>query len=238
MVLLIVILVILAILFCCCYIAGREEPPQPSHRQREQSFTNREAHSYSRPLDVVPPVHRVGVVDHNFIQMLIRSFNGQRREGYQFAVMVLSPATRVTVENTPFLTRTRVLRTDNRSATHPPDGAMGNYIIARPDGYHHAESLLLERFHRFWSLRTNFDASLLPIRSILLYTWLLPCIRCAQEIIRVLGPYSQQQQVIVVYTATMRDVDAQTESAITGGLQLTGITVIKEDYDDYLSPAD
>ena len=144
----------------------------------------------------------------------------------------------VTVENTPFLTRTRVLLTDNRSATHPPDDAMGNYIIARPDEVDHAESLLLGRFHRFWSLRTNFDASLLPIRSILLYTWLLPCIRCAQEIIRVLEPYSQHQQVIVVYTATMRDVDAGTESAITGGLELAGITVIKKDYDEYLSPAD
>ena len=224
------VVAVFAIIYCC-------KSSLALRRRREQSYTYREGHSVScSSLRAASSVYCAGVVDHNFIQKLINFFKGQRREGYQFAVMVLSPATRVTVENTPFLTRTRESLTDNRSATHPPDGAMGNYIIARPDGHHHAESLLLGRFHRFWSLRTNFDASLLPIRSILLYTWLLPCHGCAKEIIRVLGSYTRQQQVIVVYisTGTMSDVDAR---AITRRLELAGITMIKECYDWYLPPA-
>lgn len=142
-------------------------------KRRWQSFVHGEARSYSRPW-ATAPVYHAEVVSHNFIQKLINFFKGQRREGYQFAVMVLSPAKRVTSENTPFRTRTRVPLTDSRCATHPPDDVMGNYIIARPDGHQHAESLLLDRFHLFWSLRTSY----LACQTILLFTWL----RCVTDV--------------------------------------------------------
>ena len=42
-------------------------------------------------------------------------------------------------------------------------------------------------------------------QSIVLYTWYLPCQRCAKEIARVLGQYTNTHRVTLVYTSTSQN---------------------------------
>lgn len=173
-------------------------------------------------------------VSHSFVQYLIDSFKYQRTEGYQFAVLVLSPASYVTPNNTPLLRTTGVMLTDSTTETHPPDHALHNYVTGRPDGHHHAEVLLLNRFGRLWLMRNSLPST---CQSIALYTWLLPCHYCTGKIIDILVHHARNHQVIVVYTSTVRDMDEETQREIIYRLESSGITVMKEKYDKVLSPA-
>ena len=140
-------------------------------------------------------VHRdaaeVEPIDGTFVDDVVRTFKGQRIQGYQFAVLVLSPECQVTLRHMP-----AYAMTNSSSPTHPPDHTLQNYIVARPDG-DHTEVLLLQRFPTLLARNTP------GCQSIVLYTWFLPCQHCAEEITRVLGQYTTTHRVTVVYTSTL-----------------------------------
>ncbi len=169
-----------------------------------------------------------------FIQNLVSTFEKQRKNHmYQFAVLFISPYQDINTDNGIFqITKMGESgdyeATDSDCPTFPPDQDLGNYITARPDQPDHAETLLLDRFRALWA--RNWQAC----RTILLYTWLLPCNNCTKEIIRILGPCTSICQVIVVYTSTMRYMPVAQQRENIRKLKAAGIAVKKEGYDKRL----
>ena len=88
---------------------------------------------------------------------------------------------------------------DNSFVSFPSnDDHLVNYIVARPDQSYspplhvHAEKILLNRFD---VLKEKFPGS--SISMVLLYSWLMPCSGCTQQLIQKFKncPY----KVVVVY---------------------------------------
>lgn len=73
-------------------------------------------------------------------------------------------------------------------------------------------------------------------QTIVLYTWLLPCEDCKNELITKLGPLTQDKKVLLVYTSRMEDVDDDEEEQIVEELQSAGMEVKREEYDHLLHP--
>ena len=66
----------------------------------------------------------------------------------------------------------------------------------------------------------------------MLYTWLLLCFYCCEEIVEKLE--GVRAECIVVYTSTMRHVTVEEERKIVTILESSGITIRKELYDKKL----
>ena len=194
-------------------------------------FHNEPIHKHA-PLDIYYPskpdlsgsqclVHRdaaeVEPIDGTFVDDVVRTFKGQRIQGYQFAVLVLSPECQVTLRHMP-----AYAMTNSSSPTHPPDHTLQNYIVARPDG-DHTEVLLLQRFPTLLARNTP------GCKSILLYSWFLPCLRCAEEIARVLGQYTTTHRVTVVYTSTLTKNEDKDREYI-GVMEAAGIALRKGEH--------
>ena len=162
-------------------------------------------------------------INHTFVQDVVEIFKRQRIRGYHFAVIILSQYQHVTLNIRP-----SYVTTNNTSPTHPPDLTLGNYIVARPDGPHHAEVLLLCRFPTLLARNTP------GCKSILLYSWFLPCQHCTEKIVHVLGQYTTTHRVTVVYTSTASE-SQERRNKLT--MEKAGITVIKRQYDGYLASA-
>ena len=248
-----IVLLVIIILYCSCLGQDNNQYHRVQYIERPPSETvddsaHRSSWSWYRPYQNEPhraqqgswPRHRPyqnqshqihhrsrNLVDRGFIQHLVNTFKGQCVQGYQFAVLVLSPERYITRENTGFKSTVPIALTDNTNPTHPPVEALGNYIVARPDGPHHAEGLLMSRFHSVWERRLQ---NLCLCQSIVLYSWLFPCRYCAQEIVLTLGPYANSHQVIVVYTSVMRDMEQAKVERIIQHLESRGIRVIKMHY--------
>ena len=176
---------------------------------------------------------------HGLVQRIVNTFRHQRLQGYQFAVLILSPYQDVARKLT-LLTRTSEVTTLDQATncnnpTYPFHHDLCNYVTARPDGPTHAEALLMNRFD---PLIRSYNAQEMPeCRSILIYTWLFPCDYCKREMIKKLHSYVTDCEVIVVYTSTMADLDEGHVYRSTQEFEQTGIVVRQEDYDHYLSPA-
>lgn len=175
---------------------------------------------------------------HQFIQKVIRWFEKQRRVNYQFAVLFLS--SQYNEENIANEMRFRTTNgmcnrnnaTDSRYSTFPPSKELCNYITARPseDG-RHAEKLILDNFEKlFWNYRNNYN-----LKSIVLYTWLLPCKTCQEQIVRVLRPHVSYCNVMVVYSSEGQQNSHQVQS-VCNGFEQAGITVKLERCDFTLGP--
>ena len=188
------------------------------------------------PLDIYQPdlsevqlLHRhaseVEPIDGTFVDDAVRTFKDQRVRGYQFAVLVLSPEYQVTLRNIPAYDTT-----DNTSPTHPFNSTLRDYIVARPiKRKQHAEELLLERFDELLARNAS------SCRSIVLYTWFVPCEDCTRKIIHVLGQLTYR--VTVVYSSKMRNMIEEEERRNMSNLEAAGITVIKRRYTGYLQQA-
>ena len=170
-------------------------------------------------------VHRdaaeVEPIDGTFVDDVVRTFEGQRIQGYQFAVLVLSPECQVTLRHMP-----AYAMTNSSSPTHPPDHTLQNYIVARPDG-DHAEVLLLQRFPTLLARNTP------GCQSIVLYSWFLPCQDCAEKIACVLGQCTTTHRVTVVYTSTLTKNEDKDRKYI-GIMEAAGIAVRKCEYNHEL----
>ena len=140
-----------------------------------------------------------------FLNNAIQLFKYQRTKGHQFAFLVVTKDN--DVAKVQFHTREKVVSswseaTDSKFPSYPPNYLLGNYICARPDKSDpknavHTEIILLGRLESLMMRRHG-------CRTILLYTWLFPCRRCAAEIIASLGSrgkYGKHRRVLVYTSA-------------------------------------
>lgn len=171
---------------------------------------------------------------HGFIQDVITTFKQQRRANYQFAVLFLSSQDNEAdiARKMKFCTSDRKCSkynaTDNRFPTFPPSEKLFNYITARPDeSGNHAEKLILEKFG---ALIQSYRYYCSNLKSIVLYTWLLPCKTCQKEIVRVLGLYCQHSKVMVVYSSEGQQNSHQVKE-VHKGFRQAGIIVKFEQCD-------
>lgn len=169
----------------------------------------------------------------SLIKHTIRIFENQRLQRYEFAVLFLAPcknfmAMRICIN---FQTKRESVHNDPDLATNcqlptfPQDDNLCNYVTARPEQRRHAEELLLDELS---TLISNYS---LPCKSIVLYTWFLPCINCKDKIINTLSPYIRSEhQVILAYTIKMKDITDEESTLIVKDLEKAGITVKKVEY--------
>ena len=73
-------------------------------------------------------------------------------------------------------------------------------------------------------------------KTIVLYTWLLPCSYCCKKIIKELRRV--QAECIIVYTSKMQDVTDGQEKKIVKDLEGAGIHVKNESYNQKLQTMD
>ena len=178
---------------------------------------------------------------HILVQNIVQKFAPQRQGGYEFGVLFLSSEEDFeTHPDVEFFAATSQDPTDSSLPTFPPDLSICNYVTARPDqrgtNTIHAEEQLMDKLDL---LMTQYKSSDLPVcKSIVLYTWLLPCSQCTQRIIATLVSYflEDRYRVILIYTSKMRDVSAEEARRIVGDLRMAGITVIQEVYDERVRP--
>ena len=146
---------------------------------------------------------------NQMVQRMVPLFEKQREKNYQFAVLYLSSERKLSIENTKFRTRLGEVidsyeATDCSKSTFPQDDNLGNFIAGRPKAQHHAEKKILNRFEKLWGCYNSSNSE--PCHHIVLYTWMLPCNYCKDEIIRVLGPHSKECQITVVFTIIQKNV--------------------------------
>ena len=195
-----------------------EEYPTPTvNQERPESETNVPEEYPNCPTPTVSisqerPVTRLDLPHHfsDFIVKIIPYFLGQRRKGYQFAVVVLlseNDFDNICQTNfTPSDSGKPIV--DKTVPSMPQDRAdYGNYIVARPicNSYHSEEVLFGWNsvnngpFSHLWSAYVEHTGAY-P-KCILIYSWNLPCTRCTDVIIRSLReePYNRVG-VIVAHT--------------------------------------
>ena len=87
----------------------------------------------------------------------------------------------------------------------PKPKQFNNYIIARPDDIgdntKHAEEVILENFDELWDAYENKNSNQTPA-SIILYSWIMPCEDCTEDIIKKLS--NRDIPVTIVYTIPWR----------------------------------
>ena len=164
------------------------------------------------------------------INNLVDLFHHQRVRGHQFSVLYLSLEEELTVENVAFKTKGGVVSTpdeatDKDCAVFPPDENSLNYLTARPDGKNHAEALILERFNSL--TRSFYRAHRHTFKTILLFTWILPCDQCKEKILQELQ--WEKKQLTIVYV-TAGEKDKEQERSTVQDLESAGITVKKTVY--------
>ena len=181
---------------------------------------------------------------HDFIQTLVSLFEYQRMKNYQFAVLLLSAHLDINEENTKFETRCGEVCTSEEAAnyTHPsfpPESMMSNYVVARPEGFH-AEKFLLDNFPIL--LNQYYSLHKMPCQHILLYSWMLPCTRCAWEMIQVLSSHTKlcrsRVTLTLVYTIIQKNMDTSQVQEVLNCFKLYGINVQRHGYTKWLQPAD
>ena len=130
---------------------------------------------------------------NTFLRKAIRLFKHQRTEGHQFVFLVVTKE--YDIVKVKFRTSEKVLSgwsdrdaTNSNFPSYPPNYVLGNYICARPNKSDtkkpvHTEIILLDRLE---TLLKSYEGRH-GCRTVLLYTWLFPCRRCAAEIIATLG---------------------------------------------------
>ena len=176
----------------------------------------------------------------NFIaQRVIPGFEGQRRQRYQFAVLLLVPESALNNINLMSLQPNDYYNqqplVNNINASSPNRQHYRNYVAARPEGGRHSEVTLLEELPHLWKA---FVASYHVIPSyIILYSWMMPCPECTERLCRDQTLQNTNASVIVAYTIDWKEVsyDDNERSRLT--LQAAGINVEEVKYDPYLAPA-
>lgn len=192
---------------------------------------------------ISPGVHLRGQDSfHEFVQRVVYLFEQQRSKWqYQFAVLFLTPLPilNITAENMIFRTQTGEVSTpseatNSESLMFPPDHNLCNYMTARPHGRCHAEVRLMDNLETL--LSTYKSLGITHCQSIVLYTWLLPCLHCAEHIIRTLQDYiiEREYEVTVIYTCKQKDLKDEEIVKILNYFELAGIDALYVPFDQLL----
>ena len=231
---LLVVVLIISIIVCQClrtYCGNKWRDQLPAPRNLPSP---RIEHDGTPPPDLEKFI--VGVID---------SFNQQRTEGDQFAVLLLIPQGRnlneVQIER-EFRTATSS-RQPLTNSTYPcwPDDPklFYNYLVARPRPIYnkrsqkHAEQVILEKFHHV-SLDTWQQEGSMP-EYIVLYSWLMPCKECVRMIEKFAGRYAKIN-LIIAYTYEWPKEDKEVLSASKHSLRSRIYTLKRVPYGKRLPP--
>ena len=131
---------------------------------------------------------------NEFIKNVISLFRGQRLQGDQFAVLIFTAESRLNRMGELQFQPSYPL-VNNRYPYFPRDN-LGNYIVARPDGGHHCEAIIFHQRRLLQDIYRNVNP-----RCIILYSWILPCTGCTNEILRYYRNISPPRpKMIVIFT--------------------------------------
>ena len=161
----------------------------------------------------------------SFLHNAIHLLKHQRIEGDQFAFLFVSKDSNIADNKFRTLEKTVKNSTDATNSefpSYPPTNLLGNYICARPDksnpqNIKHAERILLERLESLITIYEENNHQ--ECKIIILYTWLLPCPRCADEIIATLGSpgkYDKYRRVLAYTSATIPNTIDSSRGARVG----------------------
>ena len=178
----------------------------------------------------------------NFIaQRVIPGFEGQRQQGYQFAVLLLVPES--DLNNINFVSLQPL---DNNqqplvNSAHcycPNRGRYRNYVSARPrltcqGSVVHSEITLLQELPHLWEA---FVASYGHAPCyIILYSWMMPCPYCTERICQTLqNTMYENTSVIIAYTIDWKKVPFAENKRSRDILHAAGIKVEQVRYDSRL----
>ena len=178
---------------------------------------------------------------HSLTQRVIELFKTQRIEKHQFAVLFLS--SQDYIADVTFQTKTGPVyspeeATDSTEPVFPPDYNLHNFVTARPlqdfnaNRKIHAEEQLLDKFDL---LKTSFESSgINTCRTVVLFTWLLPCKKCTTRIINELG--WRGLKVIVIYIIKHEKDTVDNELYTVERLEKANIEVMSERCYHYVPP--
>ncbi len=98
----------------------------------------------------------------------------------------------------------------------PPVERFNNYIIARPSsqthGQKHAEKVILDNFKTLWRAYMSENSNQKPA-SVVLYSWIMPCVTCTSNIIETLSKLGVP--VHIAYTITYhREIEQQRQNSV------------------------
>ena len=178
-------------------------------------------------------------------QKVIDLFKHQRKLRSQFAVVYLTPYPLhlISAKNLTFSTQDGVVdtpdeATDSSQPSFPEECDRYNFIAARPTnkGKIHSEVMLMDGFE---GLLDSYEASsMLPCRSVVIYSWFHPCYDCACKIVETLGHYAAagDLEVVVVYSCVLKDPDSITRVLIHWLFMSSGIKLEQVKSSQYIKP--
>ena len=137
------------------------------------------------------------VIPHEFrefMKKVISLFHRQRLQGDQFAVLLFTTENRLNRMGEMQFQPSYPL-VNNRYPYFPRDN-LGNYIVARPDEGDHCEKIIFHQRHLLQDIYRNVNP-----KCIILYSWILPCTGCTNEILRYYRKISTPRpKMIVIFT--------------------------------------
>ena len=90
---------------------------------------------------------------------------------------------------------------DSSSSLSPPGGKYGNYLAARPNYGEHSETQILDKLHNLYNqYKVIHDGK--PPKALLLYSWIVPCVKCTDAIVAKLArePFNSIPTKVIAYT--------------------------------------
>ena len=171
-------------------------------------------------------------------ETVIPKFEGQRSKR-QFAVLIFSPLELADISQT-VLQEAAVKPKGNTAYTNPKDvffpkyeSNFTNFIVARPkpkrwlfSGKKHAEISIFD-FSKLEDLCGGNDGD---IKTLLLFSWYMPCTACTTRIIKEKGRLGKKRRMVVVYSDKWKKDSKDDVESNRKRLKKEGITVAKVVY--------
>ena len=200
----------------------------------------------SKQLCVVLPILLVTVVIVNQasagqLQTLVEDYfvpdfqhGGLVLQGHtQFAIVAFLPDTQwMKFLYTPSKNKDgQKLFIDLNSSLSPPDKNQAwynNYLAARPYKKVHSETQILERLNNLYNQYKGKHRS--PPQAMLLYSWIVPCMRCTHNLVAKLTsePYKSIPTKVVAYTTNGSKTKCKCDVNYTHKeFENTGVDVVK-----------
>ena len=239
------VLAVFLVAYCCYWMFNKQSPPNQFHRVSRHRAIPRyravpEGHRRQFHRHTVIRGHQELLQFRSFVQhRVIPGFAGQRQEYHdQFAVLLLIPESELNSINhvifQPHCSNQHPF-VNNANFYYPNRSCYGNYVAARP-GQVHSEITLLEELPHLWKA---FQDRYRGVPSyIILYSWLMPCPDCTQEICWTLqGTRFENTPVIVAYTTDWIEYSRVENQKSRDKLQAAEIHVEHVKYQEDLPPA-
>ncbi len=173
------------------------------------------------------------IFDQFIIEDVIPQTEDQRKQ-WQFACLMLRNATETRNYSFTYKPNSggRPLVNTNEPFS-PPRKYLHNYIITRPNKelgqwrQKHAEKVIFDEFHNLWQSYCGKNGNQ-PPKSIVLYSWIMPCKNCTEAIIRNLSKLGVP--VCIAYTIPYSRESNEQHNENKKRLSAHGIVIEKVEY--------